>query len=145
MQRAYELIQTDIEKKRPGNRKLAIGIFAVGLLLALGAYFGISGRTDDLQSVLIGLGAFVSVLGGLLMAQTFKDPANTPYVVLFRDKMQSIRSLNVYRVKRSNAFVALRMEFFLNNGKRTICQLPTAFGEKCLEAIYRERPDLQTR
>lgn len=140
--RAYEVVLQDVQGDHQARRKAWPIPVAIGVAIAAGAWFGLASRRDDLQSILMVLGGFVVFAGVAMLVSTFRSPSAHKLVSVLRDELDSVRRLTVFNVVRNNAFVAIRIEFHLENNQRLVYSPTRQKGEAWLAALYAERPDL---
>ncbi|MFK8003224.1 MAG: hypothetical protein AB8H86_26880 [Polyangiales bacterium] len=140
--RTFEVLLQYVQEAQRARRKAWPIPVALGGAIAAGSWFGLASRRDDLQSILLALGAFIVLAGVAMLASTFRSPDAHALVSLLRDELNSIRRVQVFNVIRNNAFVSIRIEFYRENGKTLVYALPRQKGEALLSALYAERPDL---
>lgn len=141
---APDLIARDLQTATRRARRAAPFVIVVGVLISAGAWFGLSERSDDLPLVVAGLGGLVTFLGAALLASSFRSVDRHPLILTLRDRPEAIQKLVLFNVHRNNAFVAIRMEFYVTGGAKLVYQEPRERAESWLHAIFAEHPRLRS-
>ncbi len=139
----FDEILEDIKKGKAQAKKIGPIILAVGVLTAVLSAVFVTGRSDDLQVVLYGLGGLISFVGGIVLFNGLRGlKAHKLYQQLSTEPAE-IHRVTPTRIIRNGVHGTTRLEFFVKGASLETYELPKEQAERWLGVLVRELPNLR--
>lgn len=139
----FDEILEDIEKGKAQAKKIGPIILAVGGLTAVLSAVFVTGRSDDLQVVLYGLGGLICFVGGIVSFNGLRGLKAHKLYQQLSTAPTEIHRVTPTRIIRNGVHGTTRLEFFVKGASLETYELPKEQAQRWLGVLVRELPTLR--
>lgn len=139
----FQEIRDDILKGKAQSKKIGPIIIAVGVATAVLSAVFVTGRSDDLQVVLYGLGGLIGFVGAIITFNGVRGLESHKLYHQISTAPQEITRVTPVRIIKNGIHGNTRLEFFNTAGKLESYELPKTMAERWLKVLMRDLDDVQ--